>query len=112
MDKYKHIEVTDIQCSLRLARNSIQWGSENQTSPDFEWSISAGTGHLKSGPFENQTFYYNRSGFRMVITSLDCFIYKRVIKIIFFYIKRSSLAKFLTIRKPDTKWLPVQFLNG
>ena len=36
----------------------------------------------------------NLSGFRIIGTSLDRFIYKRVIKSIFFYIKRSSLAPF------------------
>ena len=39
-------------------------------------------------------------------TSLDRFIYKIVIKSIFFYIKRSSLVNILTI------WNPVRFSNG
>ena len=36
-------------------KNGLQWGSKFRASSVFEWSFSAGTWHLNSGPFENQT---------------------------------------------------------
>jgi hypothetical protein len=41
----------------------IQLPSEHRINLVFEWSISAGTGHPNTGPFENLS---NLSGFLMV----------------------------------------------
>jgi hypothetical protein len=61
----------------------VQWGFENQTSPDFEWSISAGTGHSITG--------HSKTGHICPVfewaTSLDRFIKKIVIKKYFIHAK-------------------------
>ena len=59
-------------------------------------------------PFENRT---NLSGFRMVGTSLDRFIYKIVIKSIFFYIKRSRLVEN-SISGPVFEWKMDHSITG
>jgi hypothetical protein len=66
--------------------NIIQWGSENRTSPDYEWSVSARTGHPGILDIQNLDHF---PVFKWS-TSLDCFIKKRVITNILFLIKRSS----------------------
>ena len=62
---------------------TVQWGSEIRTSPDFEWSISAGPGHLKTGPFDNRTNIIEPVRFSNGTNKLDRFTIKLAIKIIF-----------------------------
>ena len=80
----------------------IHWGSEIRTSPDFEWSILAGTGHLNTGWLENQTHFIGPVRFSNGTTKLDRFTIKLAVK-------RSSLV-VLFVR--TTIWVPVRFSNG
>jgi hypothetical protein len=70
----------------------------------FQIRFCASTGHLKTGPFDNQT---KMSGFRMA--SLDRFIIKRVTKKYFIHKKTFGSHLVLTIRNWDKK---VRFSDG
>jgi hypothetical protein len=77
-----------VNCVTNKYFNDVQSTSENRTVRLYPIQFYASPGHSNIRPFENRT---SRSGFRMV-TSLDRFIKKRVIKNILFLTKRSRLV--------------------
>jgi hypothetical protein len=76
---------------IRLFSKKVRWGSENQTSPVFQWSIIAGTGRRITGLLKN---WINFSGFFNVSARLDCF---KQNKYVLLCIKRSRLAEKLSL---------------